>query len=105
MDKRVVVFEDDNINYDLPAEPKEFLKYWESKIALIPAEYVDEAIIDVEAESVGDYSSALFVSIYYCRPETPEERVERLDVDKCRDQKIEDREREELRLLKLKYEG
>lgn len=99
----VVVFEDE-VNYELPKNPKEFLKCFEDNINMIPDEYIDSSRIELEVETMYGDSANLNLTITYTRPETDEEKERRLEKENMNKARIRQIELETLRRLKEKYE-
>jgi len=92
-DKLVTVFSGEQYDSDWPQEDaKEFIAWFQSKLDSIPAEYRDKVTIDLESESGYESSSSLTMDIYYYRPETKEEEVERLKVEQERANSIKNRD-------------
>jgi len=101
---KVVVFSDESCEYDLPGNPKEFLKWWQDKFDLVPAEYWDVATVDCST-TVSYDCSRLDIEIYYYRTETDEEEAARLEKEEDRRKFIEAQELRQFEKLKAKYGG
>jgi len=74
--KRIMAFED-SINYDIPCEPLEFMKYFQDRFDLVPEEYNDTTHISLESQGLYEYDSTLELVISYERMETDSERDKR----------------------------
>ena len=62
--------------WDIPSNPKDFLKYWESLFEEVPEQYRGSAKIELEAkERYG--GASIECTIYYEREETDEEEMKR----------------------------
>ena len=98
----VSVFNEE-ISYDTPDNPKEFMKYFQDKIDLIPEKYKDIAIIELESD-YGEYDSTrLNFSIYYERDETAEEREYRELKIITEESFVREKELNQLKMLREKY--
>ena len=86
--KIIEVYEESGC-YDIPEKASEFMAFWQSKLDKIPAEFMDSARIEVEAESYYDCAS-LNVEISYARPESDSEMESREHQEKL----IADRDKE-----------
>ncbi len=79
MDIKITVFnaEEYGSQKDWPSSNAvEFVKWFQAKLDLIPAEYRNMAFIDLASHTSYD-SSEIEIDIYYGRPETAEEIVKR----------------------------
>ena len=75
MNKQITVFnaEEYDSQKDWPSKNAvEFVKWFQGKLDLIPAEYHNVAFIDLDSHTSYD-SSEIEIDIYYDRPETAEE--------------------------------
>ena len=69
-DVKVTIYEKDY--YYPEGNAAEFMKFFQDKLDTIPKEFVDSAVIEIEA--VDNYgSSSIDCSIYYFRPQTEAE--------------------------------
>jgi len=102
-DKREVVFYIDS-EFGLPSGAKEFMKYWQDKIDLIPEEFKDSAKICCDATDDGYGCNFIEVEVYYYRPETKGEEKERVNGDIENTKVIRDRELAQFAKLKAKYD-
>ena len=80
--KKVIVCEDGRID-DIPENASEFVAFWQAKVDKIPIEFIDDAIIEIEACEEDGYPYICF-DISYKRPETAEEMKAREDRDNSR---------------------
>jgi len=99
---RIIVFEDDDIEDDIPTAPAEFMAFWREKIDLIPQEFMDTANIDLVGDSRWE-SGYLEARISFTRLETDEEEAARLKKEEDRRKFIENQELCQLENLKAKY--
>jgi len=99
---KVVVFSDESCEYDLPENQEEFLKWWQDKFDLVPAEYWDVAKVDCHAGMQYDCTQ-LEVEVYYYRTETDVEEAARLEKEADRRKFIEAQELRQFEKLKAKY--
>lgn len=75
MKKEIIVFQEESI-WGLPENIDEFLKYFTDKFAQIPAEYRDDACVEVSG--VIDYGDPqISIKISYLSPETDKEKSNR----------------------------
>ncbi|HWY36356.1 MAG TPA: hypothetical protein VNX68_17055 [Nitrosopumilaceae archaeon] len=87
---------------DPPDKLLEYIKWLQSIVAQIPAEYRDNAVCDLEADT--QYGlGILVIEIYYHRPETASETGERLAKEERRQIDIKQSELAELHRLQQKY--
>ena len=101
---KVVVFSDESCEYDLPDNPKEFLKWWQDKFDLVPDKY--RGVAKVDCSTITSYDcSQLEVEVYYYRDETDEEEADRLKSEENKRKFIEKGELLQLERLKAKYGG
>jgi len=91
------------LNYDdIPEKPSEFFAFWKEKIQLVPEEYREVALIEIEAEE--DYGSAMLAAtVSYYRPETNQEEALREGREKTRVELNKQQELRQLEMLKKKY--
>ena len=96
----VTVFRD-TVSY-LPQVATDFMKMLSDKMALIPKEYIETAIIEIETESYYDSCTA-FLSLTYTRPENDSEEAAREADERQKLADTEAREKAQLEKLLLKY--
>lgn len=98
----ITVF-DEEISYNIPSNPKEFMKYFQDKIDLIPEEYKDIAIVELNSD-YGEYNSTKMIfSIDYERYETDEEREYRELKIITQKSVVREKELNQLKKLREKY--
>jgi len=86
----------------IPCRPKEFLEYWQEKIALIPEEFQKYGVVDLEAG--GEYDRpCIDLEIIYTRPETDKEEQMRERERENTENEIRRRDMAELNRIKRKY--
>ena len=100
--KKIVVFEDNRMD-DINESPDAFMKFWQDKIDLIPAEYRDSARVELKTSFHYDYQ-VTSLEIFYLRPETKEEKGNRERLNLSRLEAAKAKELDQLAALKLKYE-
>jgi hypothetical protein len=60
----------------IPQKADEYIKFWQEKLKLVPDEFIDSAVINVQSgSSYGD--DYLIAELYYLRPETEFEQMSR----------------------------
>ena len=99
--KEIVYYTDNE--YGIPEKASDFIKYWESKIALVPDEFKDSTNICIESTDDGYGCNTLDVQIYYERPETEEEKAARLDRQNLASERVRNRDLEQYEKIKSKY--
>ncbi len=97
---KVRVYRDDCLC--LEEGPVEFLKFFEEKIALIPDEYKDVAIVSLDSYAEWDCPYTDF-EIYYIRPESEEDRQERKREEEEQEAEREKRELANIELMRKKH--
>jgi hypothetical protein len=101
-DITVTVYEgEEGYNFNMPEKATEFIAFWQSKLALVPAEFIDSAIIEFEAERYYD-STSLAVVVSYTRPENDEEAAVRVWEEEAN--KARAKERKTMKYNELKTE-
>lgn len=103
MKKEIIVFEKKS-EWSLPGQPDNFLKYWTDKFDQIPAEYRNNARVEVEA--VIDYCEEppeISIKISYLRPETNKDKLNRELRETKRFEALRQYELRELKRLNNKY--
>lgn len=76
----VKVFEADHCNYSLPGKLTEVIDWFREHLLAIPEQYRDEAECEIEVNNSWDEPVAqLTIKIGYRRPETDQEREDRLN--------------------------
>ena len=102
MENKIKIVVYDETVYQLPEGIDKFMKFWQSKINLIPSEFINTSIISIDAtEEYGDF--CFDIEIYYWRTETRSEtnmREREVLADKMRSEQTE---LEQLKKLKEKY--
>ena len=104
MKKEIVVFEEKS-EWSLPKQPDNFLKYWTDKFDQIPAEYRDNACVEIEAV-ISYYRGEppeISIKISYLRPETSKERSDMEQQETRRIDVLRQYDLRELERLKNKY--
>ena len=70
----------------IPETATAFISFWESKIAMVPAEFIDTARIEIKPN---EYDEAdLDVTVTYVRPENDEEVAAREMSDEARKERM-----------------
>jgi len=104
--KTIVIFNQEQYEKEWPEENAiEFIKWFSDKVNTIPSEYRNKARIELESITSYESSSYVHIEISYVRPETPEEEKSRMDNNDYNNKAHEKRERNQLSILKAKYEG
>ena len=77
-DIAITVYEQEAFSgFDIPEKATDFIEFWQSKLAMVPAEFIDSARIEFEAEEYCE-SATVNVELYYVRPESDEEAAARV---------------------------
>ena len=116
----IIVFESDSCIYKLQKDAKEFIRWWQDKIDIVPDEYKNSTQIICSTnckrnfidpshnDGYGDYYATIAVKIYYSKLETDEEHAKRLKGKEDEEARKREQEMEEeiktLIRLKKKYE-
>ena len=99
---------DHNFLNSSPKKTDEFSEYFQKEINLIPDEYKESAMIEIDSYQDSGYIFSV-VDIYCMREETDEEEFEREEREdkeqRTKEAFIESNERIQLDYLKNKYEG
>lgn len=89
--------------YNIPSSWNEFVNWVNEKDKLIPEKYRDSARIEFDYD-IRHYDEVICtVEITYNRPETEQEKLERLKIEKDYKTRLKERELAELRRLRNKY--
>lgn len=92
------------INYTIPTNPIEFMKYWQELLNRVPSEYKESTTIELEPSDDGYGCNTLDLTINYTRPETSEEATARLANQVTRQDIQTEKELKQLEYLKNKYQ-
>lgn len=68
----VVVFNNNDLSYELPEDPNEFMSWWQEKFDMIPENYRETARVRVEISSYYD-CAVLKATVSYTRLESDNE--------------------------------
>ena len=85
-------------DYGFNAHPNEFIEFLQSKINLIPEEFRDSAVLDITAFNYG-----LCIALDYIRPETAQEKQNKLTEIERIAEANKDKELKMLAALQAKY--
>lgn len=99
---KIVVFNRDDLNYNLPEKPDEFMSWWQEKLDMVPEEHRATATVELEANVFYD-SSELEATVSYTRPESDDELAARKLKEKQQREFRENQELCELERLKKKF--
>jgi len=87
-----------------PSNATEFIEWLSAKVATVPPEYRESAMIEFEAEDdCGSIDKSIHIS--YLRPETDDEMSRREYMEHIGEEMQQKRELAELAKLKAKYES
>ena len=98
----VEVYKHGSSDYDIPTRPHELMKFLQSKIDVIPAEFMESARIEIGLEH--EFGEAyLGVVVTYRRPKTEQELAQEDRLDSDYKARLESTERRTLSELLAKY--
>ena len=101
---KIYLIKEERSTYLISGKIPDIIKQLQELAAKVPEEYRDQ--IEIELESF-DYYGCPTISLdaYYYRPETEQERTERLTKEKLAKEQRDKYEREQFEILKKKFEG
>ena len=101
---KIYLIKEDRFTSLISGKIPDIIKRLQELAAKVPEEYRDQ--IEIELESF-DYYGCPTISLdaYYYRPETEQERTERLTREKAAKEQRDQYEREQFERLKKKFEG
>jgi hypothetical protein len=105
MEVRVNVASVEEYEFDFPPEEAEELISWfQEKLYLVPKEYRKGTKIRLSSISSYEDSHYATIEIYYYRPESKEEELDRINADALKRRQKEIQEKHLFETLKAKYE-
>ena len=103
-DKRVTVYPTDSYRSDWPGDTLiDACAWFAAQLEQVPEKYRAEARCEIGSESGYECGHNPTIEIYYYRPETKEEKIDRINKTRERIKAVQDREINLLKELQVKY--